>query len=97
MMQTFLVEAVANPQSLPRILEHFAQRSMIPTRLSAVLEGDMLRVEIVTADIELPIAELIGARIEEGVMVASVVLKPPAARAGWPRSQGAGEGRRAAA
>jgi hypothetical protein len=97
MTQTFLVKAAADPQTLPRILEHFTQRSLVPERFSAVLDGDMLHVEVDVAEMDRVTAELIGARIEQGVLVVSVDLNAPVANAAWRHRQPVDGGRTLAA
>lgn len=42
----FLVVSRADPQAVPRILEHFALRDLTPSRVFVERQGDHLRLEI---------------------------------------------------
>jgi hypothetical protein len=59
------------------------QRSLIPARLNATLEGEMLRVELDLADMDLGAAELVVAKIGEGVLTLRVSLNPAVTGATW--------------
>ena len=59
----FSVTAIPDQGTLPRILELFAKRGLVPAQVNASLvgpAGDSLRVEIQMMDMEHVLAEYIG-------------------------------------
>ena len=60
--RSFRLTAVADPGLLPRVLEPFAKRGLVPERLRAERRGEMLVVEI-TADLPDGTASLVAAAL----------------------------------
>lgn len=76
MRHCFRIVAVPDPQTLPRIMGIFAQRTLLPTMLSSQLRGGMLHIETALDDLDAPTAAIIAAKLGEGVLIASVVCDP---------------------
>lgn len=75
MMRYFDIEAGLDPQSLPRILNLFAQRWLMPRHVSMRQEGERLLVAIEMSDLDRDAAELIAAKLRDMVLVTGVALK----------------------
>lgn len=73
-MHRFRIEAIADPQSLPRVAGLFAQRSITPASLSARLDGDTMHLEATVADLDHRQAAIIAAKLGEAVAVVAVEL-----------------------
>ncbi|WP_428631766.1 hypothetical protein [Sphingopyxis sp.] len=73
MRQVFRIVAVPDPQTLPRIIAIFAQRSLVPTTMSSHRHSAMLHIEIELDHLDPPIAAIIAAKLGEGVLIDSVV------------------------
>ncbi|NKB60352.1 MAG: hypothetical protein GKS00_28935 [Alphaproteobacteria bacterium] len=56
----FSVTAQAGPGVLPRVLDYFAKRGLIPDQLKASRSGDVLTIDIHMIDMELELARYIG-------------------------------------
>ena len=76
MRHCFRIVADPDPQTLPRIMGIFAQRTLVPTTLSSQLRGGMLHIETALDDLDAPPAAIIAAKLGEGVLVESVVCDP---------------------
>ncbi len=74
-MHRFHIEAIADPQSLPRIAGAFAQRGIVPTSLSACLDGDELRIDVTVANLDDRQAAIIATKLDEAVAVVAVELE----------------------
>lgn len=71
----FDIEAMADPQSLPRILGYFAQRSIVPAEMSMRVVGEFMHIAIMTDDLPMAPAQIIGAKLAELFVVLDVKLK----------------------
>lgn len=80
MRRRFRIVAVPDPQTLPRILGLFAQRSLVPATMSAQRHGDLLHIETALDGLDAPTAAIITAKLSESVLVASALC--------WPTGQG---------
>ena len=69
MSQRFDILVQNDPQSLLRVVGLFAQRAMIPETLAVARTGDGLRVAIEIAGLDADAADILVARLREGVMV----------------------------
>ena len=74
-MHRFRIEAIADPQSLPRVAGAFAQRGIVPDTLSAGFDGDTMRIEVTIAGLEARQAAIIAAKLGETVLVVAVELE----------------------
>ncbi len=72
MTRAFRIAARCDPQTLPRIVGLFAQRSIIPAQMTARLSGGQLHVAVVFADVDGALAEILAAKLREAVLVESV-------------------------
>lgn len=78
----FLLSADAEPGLLPRLLQPFAKRDLIPERMQARREGDMLHVDILLLDPEPGYADLIAGNLGQVIGVHDVrQVRDQAARA----------------
>lgn len=71
MRHAFRIVAIADPQALPRIAGIFAQRSLVPIRMSADCRDGSLHVEAVLDDLGPATAAVVAAKLAEAVLVAS--------------------------
>jgi hypothetical protein len=72
----FRVVAFPDPQTLPRIVGIFAQRSLVPTFMASDRRGDMLHVEARLDDLDPAMAAIIAAKLGEAVLVVSAMCHP---------------------
>ncbi|MBJ7437841.1 MAG: hypothetical protein JHD35_02290 [Sphingopyxis sp.] len=70
MSHWFRIVAFPDPQTLPRVIGIFAQRSLIPAAMSSHLRGEMLHIEARLDDLDPPIAAIVVAKLREVVLVA---------------------------
>jgi hypothetical protein len=71
-MHRFRIDALPDPQSLPRIAGVFAQRAIVPIGLSAEHDRDRMQIEVTVADLVPQQAAVIAAKLRETVAVAAV-------------------------
>ena len=76
MRRRFRIIATPDPQSLPRIIGVFAQRSLIPAILSARRQGDVLHIAADFDDLDPTMASIIAGKLCETVLVAEVSCDP---------------------
>ncbi len=70
----FAVSARPEPAVMPRVLEPFAKRGLVPTRWHAVcVAADELVIDLQIADLEPALVELIAASLRQIVGVESVL------------------------
>lgn len=69
MRQRFDITVHHDPQALLRVIGLFAQRSLVPERLAVERSGDGLRVAIDVAGLDANGADILVARLREGVLV----------------------------
>lgn len=69
----------SDPQALIRLLNHFAQNSLLPSRVTATEEAGRLKVRIDQPDVEEKQASIIAERMRNFVLVETVRLRPDAA------------------
>lgn len=73
----FTVTAMAHPGMLPRVLEPFAKRGLVPTKLHAVEQSDhdaALLIDLQVVDMELETAQKIGSTLNQVFGVNSVLV-----------------------
>ena len=68
-MHRFLVEAILDPQSLPRVANYFAQRSIMPGAMTMELLPTHMRIEVTVAGLAPLQAAIIAAKLGEVVAV----------------------------
>ena len=69
-----VIEAMADPQTLPRIIGCFAQRWITPSRVGMTREGDVMRIEIDASDLPGQEARIIAAKLGANVLVSHVTI-----------------------
>lgn len=78
----FLLSADAEPGLLPRLLQPFAKRDLIPERIAARRDGDVLHVDILLMDPQPGYADLVAGNLSQIVGVHDIrQLHEAAARA----------------
>lgn len=68
----FEICTLANAQALPRVLEHFALRTLMPQRVEAIRDDDRLIIFLEIEDLDEQLADLIAEKIRASVMVLHV-------------------------
>jgi hypothetical protein len=72
MIDRYDVQAAADAQILPRILNFFAQRDVLPTKVIASARGPVLNVVVEVPAMDSARRELIAARMRQIVLVNDV-------------------------
>jgi acetolactate synthase regulatory subunit len=70
----FSVSAQAGPAVLPRILDYFAKRGLVPDYLKATRSGDALTVDVRMTGMELELARYIGRCLDRIFEIDSVFV-----------------------
>lgn len=70
----FTVRAAATAQTLSRIVNHFAQRDFLPSKVVAKCNGSMLDILIEQPELDEDQAEIIAAKMRASVLVETVSL-----------------------
>ena len=68
-MHRFRIDAILDPQSLPRVANYFAQRAIMPHALTMHLLPSHMHIEVVVAGLEAAQAAIIAAKLGEVVAV----------------------------
>lgn len=68
-MHRFLVDAILDPQSLPRVANHFAQRAIVPGAIAMQVLPTHMRIEVTVAGLADGQATIIAAKLGEMVAV----------------------------
>jgi hypothetical protein len=72
MISRFSVRAEADAQTLMRILNYFAQRDMLPTKVIATVIGSFLDIEVDVAGMDFAERDLISQKLRQLVLVSAV-------------------------
>lgn len=70
----FVVRARADPQTLGRLINHFAQRGQVPRRVRAETDGEFLTVVIEQEGFDDQQAAIVAEKIRASVLIESVRL-----------------------
>lgn len=73
-MHCFQIDAIHDPQSLPRIAGFFAQRAIVPSMMRMHSRGDHMRIEVTIAGLAPAQATIFAAKIGEIFAVCEVEL-----------------------
>lgn len=77
-MEHFRIHAIDDPQSLPRVLEFFAQRAITPTRVAMVREDRGLMIDIEVEGLSPTVAAVIAAKLAAAWLVVGIAaIRPP--------------------
>ncbi|MHA4836043.1 hypothetical protein [Sphingopyxis sp. MSC1_008] len=74
-MHRFRVNAILDPQSLPRVANYFAQRSIVPSAMAMQLMSTHMRIEVTVAGLPPGQAAIIAAKLGEVVAVTASELE----------------------
>ena len=80
-MEHFRIHAIDDPQSLPRVLEFFAQRAITPTRVAMVREDRGLMIDIEVEGLSPTVAAVIAAKLAAAWLVVGIAATRPPGRA----------------
>lgn len=73
-MHRFRIDALADPQSLPRVANYFAQRAIVPDAMTMRVLPTHMRIEVDVAGLEAARAAIIAAKLAEVVAVTRAEL-----------------------
>jgi hypothetical protein len=76
----YRIRATANPQTLSRIINFFAQRDLLPTSVRCDTRADALDVFIVASDLDPAHAQIIAEKMRSMVLVEEVEMTPAVLR-----------------
>ncbi len=71
----FTVQAEAEPSVLPRVLEPFALRTLVPLAVHCRRERSGMRIEVTVAGLEAQVVEHVTRRLNQLVPVATVLAR----------------------
>lgn len=74
MTRLFHVRAMADPQTLPRVLGYFAQRWITPDRIDMRAGRTDMEIRIEVADLDQKDADILTAKLRETVLVHEIQL-----------------------
>lgn len=74
-MHRFRVDAILDPQSLPRVANYFAQRSIVPSAMAMQVLPTHMRIEVTVAGLPPGQAANIAAKLGEVVAVTGSELE----------------------
>lgn len=78
-MHRFRIDAILDPQSLPRIAGAFAQRAIVPATVRMRMLRRHMRIEVIVHGLETPQAAIIAAKLHEVVAVIGAEFEEMAA------------------
>lgn len=70
----FTVSAAAEPGVMPRVLELFAKRGLVPTDWQSRVTGDRLTIDIRVRGMERRLADYVGACLRQTYLVERVLV-----------------------
>lgn len=73
-MHHFRIDAIPDPQSLPRIAGFFAQRAMIPSAMRMHMLNQHMRVEVAVDGLNAAQASVIAAKLGEMFTITKVEM-----------------------
>lgn len=74
-MHRFRIDAILDPQSLPRVANYFAQRSIVPDAIAMRVLATHMRIEVTVAGLAQSQADIIAAKLGEVVAVTDAALE----------------------
>lgn len=74
-MHRFRVDAILDPQSLPRVANYFAQRSIVPSAMAMQILPTHMQIEVTVAGLAPGQAAIIAAKLGEVVAVTGAELE----------------------
>ena len=74
-MHRFRIDAILDPQSLPRVANYFAQRSIVPDAMAMHVLPTHMRIEVTVAGLPQSQADIIAAKLGEVVAVTDATLE----------------------
>lgn len=78
-MHHFHVDAIVDPQSLPRVANYFAQRSIVPSAMAMQVLPTHMRIDVTVGGLASGQAAIIAAKLGEVVAVMKAELEECAA------------------
>ena len=74
-MHIFRIDAILDPQSLPRVANYFAQRSIVPDAMAMTVLPTHMRIEVTVSALEQSQEDIIAALLGEVVAVTDAALE----------------------
>jgi hypothetical protein len=71
----FIIRSLSDAQALPRLVDHFALRGLVPSQVSAIIVGDSLEVVIDHPSLSGSTATTIRRKMENSPLVERVVVE----------------------
>jgi hypothetical protein len=78
-MHCFRIDAIIDPQSLPRVANYFAQRAIVPSAMAMQVLPTHMRIEVTVVGLAAGQAAIIAAKLGEVVAVTGAELESLAA------------------
>lgn len=69
----FFITAAATPGVMPRVIEQFARRGLVPERWHAVVDENKIRIEVRVAGMDAAVATVLAATLRGTVDIHSVL------------------------
>jgi acetolactate synthase small subunit len=69
----FFITAAAAPGVMPRVIEQFARRGLVPERWHSVVNEDSIRIEVRVAGMDVTVASVLAATLRGTVDIHSVL------------------------
>lgn len=77
-MARFRIDALVDPQSLPRIVGFFAQRSITPAEVTMRVAGEHMEIEVAVPGLDSARADIIAAKLAEVFAIFDARVTAPA-------------------
>lgn len=74
-MHRFRIDVRLDPQALPRVVDMFAQRAIMPSTMSMAVLGDRMRIEIAVPDLDAAEAGIVAAKLAQAFVVIDIRLE----------------------
>jgi len=74
-MHRFRIDAMLDPQALPRVVDMFAQRAIMPSAMTMAVLGDRMRIEIAVPGLGAAEAGIVAAKLAQTFVVIDIRLE----------------------
>jgi hypothetical protein len=71
----FIIRSLSDAQALPRLVDHFALRDLIPSEVSAIVAGEFVDVVIDHPSLSENTASIIRGKMENSPLVERVIVE----------------------
>lgn len=70
----FAIRALADPQTVPRLINHFAQLGLVPSAIAMTTHGDRITLDLTQHHLPLANAHVIAEKMRASCLVEDVAL-----------------------